>query len=80
LPKGGFIGSILLVEVWRMGDFPAPNGPADRICGNWEPGRYAWLGRHPEAFPLIPARGQQGFWRLPALSREPAEQPGGEPC
>lgn len=62
LPRGGFIGSVLLSACERMTSGSVGRSPEDFMCGNWAPGRFSWLGEDPEAWPLIPARGQQGFW------------------
>lgn len=73
LPLGGVIGSVLLCQSFRITErdeeLCAKDDKVDHACGDWTPGRYAWPGDDPIAFPLVPFRGQQGFWRVPAEGR-----------
>ena len=62
LPMGGYIGSLVLAACERMTSASVGKTPEDFLCGYWEPGRYGWLGEDPLSGPMIPARGQQGFW------------------
>lgn len=79
LPRGGFIGDTTLAECERMGQRVGKT-PDDFLCGYWAPHRYAWLGEEPRSFPLIPARGQQGFWTVdPALLDDGGEAVQREP-
>lgn len=64
LPMGGFVGSIVLSSAERMAAGSVGRTPEDFICGNWAPGRYALLGQDPNVWPMVPARGQQGFWMV----------------
>lgn len=71
LPRGAFIGTAILaasfkiLDHWEVGKEPASD--EDELCGDWSSGRYAW--RMDDRTPLpapIPAKGQQGFWKIPA--------------
>lgn len=64
LPRGGFIGSIVIADCVQMVELAnACASFDDLICGNWEEGRYAWRGEDPRTFDeMIPAKGQQGWW------------------
>lgn len=63
LPRGGFVGSVVLASCWLMTETMAKT-EADTICGNWSPDRYAWLGEDVRELAFDPARGQQGFWQV----------------
>lgn len=62
LPFGAFVGSAPLQSCRQMPE-AQPLSRVDEMCGNWEPGRWAWLLTERRAFSApIPAKGQQGFW------------------
>lgn len=61
LPRGAVVGKVNLVECIRTEDWE----PSDvsRICGDFRPGRFAWLFNHPRKIqPPILLRGQQNIW------------------
>lgn len=64
LPLGGYLGSVVLGGCRRTtpADMECENDNA--ICGNFGPNRYAWRGDDARSWPLIPGRGQQGFWSV----------------
>ena len=64
LPMGGFIGSLVLASSERMNSGSVGRTPEDLLCGNWAPGRHAWLGESPRVWPMRPATGRQGFWMV----------------
>lgn len=64
LPLGAILGTALL-----SGGIPTvpcpPTTLADRIAGDWSPGRFAWPLSDVTKFKApIPAKGKQGWWRL----------------
>ena len=64
LPRGGFIGTLLLESSAMMS--PAGARPADaddELCGYWERGRWAWRMSDPQPFraPIL-ASGHQSWW------------------
>lgn len=65
LPRGAILGTARLVHA--ISTDQADPDPIDRMCGDWSPGRYAWLLddvrrlRDP-----IDARGKQGWWSIAA--------------
>jgi hypothetical protein len=67
LPLGAILGTVLL-----SGGVPTATtcaaSPADRIAGDWSPGRYAWPLSEVRKLPIpIPAKGKQGWWRHSCL-------------
>ena len=66
LPRGYLLGTVELVRSHRTEEV-TPD-PVDRICGNWEPGRFAWELRDPRplADPLT-ATGKQGWWSVESI-------------
>lgn len=68
LPTGALIGIVKIVDCVStqqlFGD--AADGVDDRVCGNFESGRFAWKAESFDLFPKpIPYRGQQGFFNVP---------------
>jgi hypothetical protein len=72
LPLGCIVAIADLVACWRVEEFPYRLDEAERMFGDFSPGRYAWhfsdMVRLPEP---VPCRGHQGLWTLP---REVADQ------
>lgn len=70
LPRGAFLGSGIAGESFAMREDLPRWGAAheeDFICGIWGAGRYGWPFDDTQALPApIPAKGQQGFWKIPA--------------
>jgi hypothetical protein len=77
LPRGEFIGTLLLESSAMMGpDGARPADGDDRLCGWWERGRWAWRMSHPLLLPEpIIASGHQGWWtvELPIAPLQPPE-------
>lgn len=66
LPYGAYLGDVLFGEPLRMRDH-GPLHDLDELCGYWTPNRWAWRTTEPRPLPApIPAKGQQGFWKVPA--------------
>lgn len=75
LPMGAVLGTVTLVEAIPTDG--ADPGVVDRICGDWSPGRFAWLLDDVHALPApIPAKGKQGWWKIAsaALRAQAASQ------
>lgn len=65
LPTGAIIGAVDLQSCLVMPK-AVPANDDDRVCGNWENGRFAW--RRGSAVKLtvpIPYRGAQGLFNIP---------------
>lgn len=67
LPRGALIGIVRLVGCDRTEDMPIGHqSTEDYECGDFSPGRYAWLRASPQVFAEpIPYRGQQSFFEVP---------------
>lgn len=67
LPRGAIVGCVYLVGCYRVDDLmPHELGQADRICGDWRSGRFAWRRSEFVLLPrAIPYRGQQGWFEVP---------------
>ncbi len=71
LPRGAFVGTVLLASSNVMPNAPPRHGAAslaDFICGYWEPGRFAWCTDDPRPLRFseaVPAIGRQGWWNVP---------------
>lgn len=75
LPRGALLGTAILTRSFQIGTSwigtNCPDTDEDEICGNWEPGRYAWRLEDRRAFAEpIPAKGQQGFWTAEIANSE----------
>jgi hypothetical protein len=65
LPRGAILGTVRLVHAVST-DTANPDR-IDCICGDWSPGRYAWLLADPYRLPdPLDARGKQGWWSIDA--------------
>ena len=68
LPYGAIVGAVRLVRC-QPTDREGWANEEDRLCGNWEPGRFAWKAVN---FALlespIPCRGRQSFFDAPVAS------------
>lgn len=65
LPRGAIIGTVLLLGFGRTEDVD-PGTVANRIAGDWTPGRYAWELGHPRLlWPVVPWKGKQGWFYVP---------------
>lgn len=63
LPRGAVIGTAILAGC-RPTDEGA-NTPLDALCGNWEPGRFAWALEEPQLLVRpYPVTGRQGFFTV----------------
>lgn len=69
VPRGAIIGTVRLVQAYETDEPFINTSQIDRICGDWSPGRFAWLLKdiEPLAEP-IPAKGKQGWWSIDAAS------------
>lgn len=74
LPRGAIIGTVLLVGFGRTEDVD-PGTVANRIAGDWTPGRYAWELANPLSISPVPWRGKQGWFLVPE-----ADIAGPPPC
>jgi hypothetical protein len=64
-PRGAILGTVRLVHA--ISTDTATPGKIDRACGDWSPGRYAWLFEDVRRLPdPLPARGKQGWWSIEA--------------
>ena len=69
LPTGALLGS---VKLWncKLTEKTIPVDHDDRICGNWDPGRYAWRAVEFISWDVpIPFRGRQGLFEVPMVRR-----------
>jgi hypothetical protein len=65
LPLGAILGTVRLNGCLNT-QFVEPCC-ADRICGDWTPGRYAWELQDPHALGVpVPWKGRQGWFVVPA--------------
>ena len=68
LPRGALIGIVHLASVLPTIDDRNDNAAhaADRLCGDWSPGRFAWCRDDFRVFDRpIPWRGSQGLFDVP---------------
>lgn len=66
LPYGAYLGDVLF-EIALSMRTNAPLHDLDELCGYWAPDRWAWRTTDPRPLAQpIPAKGQQGFWEVPA--------------
>ena len=63
LPLGVVIGSVEIVTCIRVEDLADIDEREERF-GDYRPGRWAWLLRHPVALPPIAARGMPGLFEV----------------
>jgi hypothetical protein len=71
LPYGAYLGDVLFGDALRMSEH-GPLHDLDELCGYWTPSRWAWRTTDPRPLPTpIPAKGQQGFWKIPAAALNP---------
>ena len=71
LPRGAMVGTATLVNCLSTEAFDAD--AIERLCGNWEPGRFAWRLEGARRFETpIAAKGRQGFfdWDDPSVPAE----------
>lgn len=69
IPRGAIIGTARLVQAYETDEPFVNTSRIDRMCGDWSPGRYAWLLKDVEALPEpLPAKGKQGWWSVDAAS------------
>lgn len=62
LPQGAILGTVILSGGVKTEEC-LPTSNADRIAGDWSPGRYAWPLSEAEKFAEpIQAKGKQGWW------------------
>jgi activating signal cointegrator 1 len=68
LPRGALIGVVRLASVLPTIDDRDDNAAhaADRVCGDWSPGRFAWRRDDFCVFErLVPWQGSQGLFNVP---------------
>ncbi len=46
-------------------EFIEKQSELERLCGNWQPGRYAWQLSNIRKIDPIPCQGKQGLWVPP---------------
>ncbi len=65
LPHGFLIGTVILMTCYRIAECHLTAVPAaERMFGDWRPGRYAWVLKAAEVLPEpVPVRGQQRMWK-----------------
>ena len=70
LPRGYVIAIADLVSCVQMNDPMIDDQSCkELLCGNWEPGNYAWKLENVRPFSqLIPVTGKQGLWNVPDFS------------
>lgn len=67
LPRGAYIGTVVLSGCHPTENLSWHIGHADRVAGIWDPGRYAWaLSDRRAIVPPVPAKGKQGWWKVNA--------------
>lgn len=65
LPLGAVLGVVELIDC-RSTKVCRPLDHEDYVCGNWDPGRYAWQRGGYRLLPApIPYRGRQGLFEVP---------------
>jgi hypothetical protein len=66
LPRGVLLGSVKLVAFGRTEDVE-PFTVANKMAGDWSPGRWAWKLAHPQLLPEpVPYKGKQGWFMVDA--------------
>lgn len=67
LPLGALVGVVELVDCLPVEAVRrAGLGSVDYLCGNFEPGRYAWRAANPRPLAVaVPWRGRQSFFSVP---------------
>lgn len=69
LPRGAIIGTARLVQAYETDEPFVNTDQIDRICGDWSPGRFAWLLKDVEKLDApLPAKGKQGWWQIDAAA------------
>jgi hypothetical protein len=70
IPYGAYLGCVRFDEPLPMSRY-VPLHELDELCGHWTPSRWIWRTTEAKSLPApIPAKGQQGFWAIPACSRQ----------
>lgn len=75
LPYGAYLGVVKFDAPLMMSAY-GPMHALDELCGYWTPNRWAWRTSDPKPLPEpIPAKGQQGFWKISTDALAGASQP-----
>ena len=65
LPHGFLIGTAIIETCYRIAQCHLGALGAERVFGDWRPGRYAWVLKDPEVWAEpVPVRGLQRMWNF----------------